>query len=89
MVYGFVHYIVIAILLAAVLRRGATLTEHTRRATLLGLIAVVLVEGSDLVWWGYPLGWKLWGAAYHVLVFTIGALVLFRFLPSGDSGRTG
>ena len=32
MVYGFVHYIVIAILLAAILRRGATLAEHTRRA---------------------------------------------------------
>ena len=47
--------------------------------------AVVLVEGSDLVWWGYPLAWKLWGAVYHVLVFVIGALVMSKFLPPSDA----
>ena len=49
----------------------------------MGLAAVILVEGSDIIWWGYTWGWKLWGATYHILVFVIGALVLSKFLP-GD-----
>ena len=40
-----------------------------------------MIEGSDLIWWIYPLEWKLWAAVYHVLVFVISALVLSRFLP--------
>ena len=85
MFYGFVHYIAIGIVLALVLQRGAALADHVKRAALLGVAAVVLVEGSDLVWWGYPLAWKLWGAVYHVLVFVIGALVLSKFLPPSDA----
>ena len=81
MLYGFIHYLVIAGLLAVVLQNGASVSAHVRRAFIMGLAAVVLVEGSDIIWWGHPWGWKLWGAAYHVLVFVIGALVLSKFLP--------
>ena len=81
MLYGFVHYLVIAVVLAFVLRNGAPLSSHLRRAFVMGLAAVILVEGSDIVWWDYTWGWKLWGIAYHVLVFVIGALVLSKFLP--------
>ncbi|MDE0660974.1 MAG: hypothetical protein OXI79_15145 [Gammaproteobacteria bacterium] len=81
MVYGFIHYLLIAAILAVVLRSGAPLSAHVRRAFILGLAAVVVVEGSDIVWWGYTWGWKLWSAVYHVLVFVIGALVLSKFLP--------
>ena len=80
MVYGFIHYLLIAMVLAVVLQSGAPLTAHIRRAFILGLAAVIVVEGSDIIWWGYTWGWKLWGAAYHVLVFVIGALVLSKFL---------
>ena len=81
MVYGFIHYLVIAAVLAVVLQSGAPLSAHVRRAFILGLAAVVVVEGSDIIWWGYTWGWKLWSAAYLVLVFVIGALVLSKFLP--------
>ncbi|MDE0178232.1 MAG: hypothetical protein OXP36_06505 [Gammaproteobacteria bacterium] len=81
MVYGFIHYLLIAAVLAVVLRTGAPLSAHVRRAFILGLAAVVVVEGSDIIWWGYTWGWKLWSAAYLVLVFVIGALVLSKFLP--------
>ena len=81
MVYGFIHYLLIAAVLAVVLQSGAPLSAHVRRAFILGLAAVVVVEGSDIIWWGYTWGWKLWSAAYHVLVFVIGALVLSKFLP--------
>lgn len=81
MVYGFIHYLLIAAILAVVLQSGAPLSAHVRRAFILGLAAVVVVEGSDIIWWGYTWAWKLWSAAYLVLVFVIGALVLSKFLP--------
>ena len=81
MSYGFLHYLVIVIFLAVVLQNGATVSAHVRRAFIMGLGAVILVEGADLIWWGYTWGWKLWGAAYHILVFVLGALLLSKFLP--------
>ena len=91
MLKGFAHYLLVAGVLALVLQRGAPLGANVRRAALLGLAAVVVVEGSDVVWWGYPLGWKLWGAVYHVLIFVLGALALGKFLPpaSADDGERG
>ncbi len=83
MAYGFIHYVVIGTVLGVVLQNGAPVGSHVRRAFIMGLAAVIVVEGSDIIWWGYTWGWKLWGAAYHVLVFVIGALVLSKFLP-GD-----
>lgn len=85
---GLAHYVLVAVALALVLPRGAGLGATVGRAAILGLAAVVIVEGTDVVWWGYPLAWKLWGAAYHVLLFVLGALVLTRFLPASSSGRT-
>ena len=84
MLYGFIHYLAIVIVLAVVLQNGASVASHVRRAFIMGLAAVILVEGADIIWWGYTWGWKLWGAAYHVLVFVIGALVLSKFLPRDD-----
>ena len=78
---GFVHYMLVAGALALVLTPGRGLGQTVARAAVVGAVAVVVVEGTDLVWWGYPLGWKLWGAVYHVLLFAIGGLALAWFLP--------
>lgn len=84
---GLAHYVLVAAALALVLPRGAGLTATVRRAAILGLVAVAIIEGTDVVWWGYPLAWKLWGAVYHMLLFVLGALVLAWFLPARSSGR--
>lgn len=89
MLYGFLHYLVIAGVLAVVLQNGASVSAHLRRAFIMGLAAVILVEGSDIIWWGYTWGWKLWGALYHVLVFVIGALVLSKFLDGTSTNESG
>ena len=86
MVYDFIQYLVVGAVLVFVLQRGSTLGGQVARAALLGLAAVVVIEGSDLIWWLYPLAWKLWVAVYHVLVFVISALVLSKFLPEAESG---
>lgn len=97
---GFVHYVLVAGTLALVLTPRRGLGQTVARAALLGVVAVVVLEGTDLVWWGYPLGWKLWGAIYHVLLFVIGGLALAWFLPrwrapgagddaAGDAGSAG
>ena len=88
MLKGFAHYLLVAGALALVLRRRGELGATVRRAAVLGVAAVVVVEGTDVAWWGYPLAWKLWGAAYHVLLFVLGALVLAWFLPE-RRGATG
>ena len=91
MLKGFVHYLLVAGVLALLLERGATLGANVRRAALIGLAAVVVVKGSDVVWWGYPLGWTLLGAVYHVLLFVLGALTLGKFLPQAAArdGKPG
>ena len=81
MARGFIHYLAVAVILAIMLPNGARVSAHVRRGFIVGLAAVVLIEGSDVIWWGYAWGWKLWGAGYHLLVFVIGALVLSKFLP--------
>ena len=86
MVYGFIQYLVVGVVLVFVLQRDGALGSQVGRAALLGLAAVVVIEGSDLIWWLYPLEWKLWAAVYHVLVFVISALVLAKFLPETQAG---
>ena len=83
MLGGLLHYLIVALLLAWLLPRDQTLKQHCAKAAMLGLAAVIVVEGSDVVWWRYPWDWKAWGAVYHMLVFVIGALVLSRFLVRG------
>lgn len=84
---GFAHYLLVAGALALVLRRRAGLAATVRRAAVLGVVAVVVVEGTDVAWWGYPLAWKLWGVAYHMLLFVLGALTLTWFLPDRGGVR--
>lgn len=81
---GLIHYLIVALVLAWLLPRGQTLQQHCAKAAALGVAAVIVIEGSDVVWWGYPWAWKAWGAIYHVLVFVLGALVLSKFLPASD-----
>ena len=87
MLRGFFHYVLVALVLALLLRRQAPLAEQVKKAAVAGLAAVIVVEGSDVVWWGYPLGWKLWSVGYHELVFVIGALTLAKFLPASGAAQ--
>ena len=89
MLYGFIHYLLVGVVLVLVLDRRGALGAHVKRATVVGLAAVVVIEGSDLIWWLYPVGWKLWIAVYHVLVFVIGATVLSKFLAPAETQAEG
>ena len=69
------------LILFALLREQTSRAACIRLGAMAGAAAVILVEGSDLVWWMYPLAWKIWGVIYHFVMFVLGAVVLSYFLP--------
>lgn len=82
MALGLVHNVLIALAVFLLLRNQQGMSRHLRTGALAGLAAVVVIEGSDVAWWLYPLSWKLHGAAYHFLCFVLAAALLSRFVPA-------
>ena len=88
MLRGFALTLIVALLLALLLRRVApalpTYGSRVGFIAAVGVVAVVLVHGGDAVWWSTPLDWKLVQAAYDIVVVAVYGLVLARFIP-GDA----
>ena len=82
MALGFVHNVLIALVVFLLLRNQESMSQHLRIGALAGLAAVVVIEGSDVAWWLYPLSWKLHGAVYHFLCFVLAAALLSKFIPA-------
>ena len=82
MALGLVHNILIALVVFLLLRNQEGMSQHLRIGALAGLAAVVVIEGSDVAWWLYPLSWKLHGAVYHFLCFVLAAALLSKFMPA-------
>ena len=81
---GLVHNMLIALVVFLLLRNQHGMSQHLRTGALAGLAAVVVIEGSDVAWWLYPLSWKLHGAAYHFLCFVLAAALLSKFMPARE-----
>ena len=58
MALGLVHNILMALVVFLLLRHQEGMSQHLRTGALVGLAAVVVIEGSDTLWWLYPLSWK-------------------------------
>ena len=82
MALGFVHNILIALVVFLLLRHQEGMSQHVRTGALVGLAAVVVIEGSDVLWWLYPLSWKIHSVVYHFLCFVLAAAVLSKFMPA-------
>lgn len=80
---GFLHYFVVALLLAILLENiGPALRGYgsvVKLTTLIGLTGAVFICFSDPIWWHHPWGWKIVMAVYVVLASLIAGLVLGRF----------
>ena len=81
---GFVHNLLSALLLFFVFRGLADTGARLRSALLLGVAAVFVINGSEIVWWAQPAGWVVHQAIYYLLYFVIAALVLGPFLGSPE-----
>ncbi len=85
---GFIHNLISALLLALLLRSTAGFAAKVALGTLLGVIATVVINGSEVIWWQQPLNWQLHHMIYYVLYFAIGATVLAMFLPDPSAAAS-
>jgi len=83
LVEGYVHYFVVALLLALFLCKiQPTFVGYccvVKATTLIGVIGAVFVCLSNPIWWHQAWGWHLVNALYTVLAFLVGGLVLGIF----------
>ena len=82
MALGFVHNILMALVVFLLLRHQEGMSQHLKTGALAGLAAVVVIEGSDTLWWLYPLSWKIHSVVYHFLCFVLAAALLSKFMPA-------
>ncbi len=82
MALGFLHNILMAVVVFLLIRHQNGMSQYLKTGALAGLAAVVVIEGSDVAWWLYPLSWKLHGAVYHFLCFVLAAALLGKFIPA-------
>lgn len=82
MALGLAHNILMALVVFLLLRHQEGMSQHLRTGALVGLAAVVVIEGSDTLWWLYPLSWKIHSVVYHFLCFVLAAALLSKFMPA-------
>lgn len=78
--WGFLVNLATAALLAMVLEPGASVGRSVVRGLILGLLAVVTVDLTNMVWWQVPFSWQLHLSVYTLLLFVVGSAVLTPFL---------
>ena len=83
---GLLHNVFSAILLVFVLGRVAGLVPRISRAMIIGVVAAVVINGSEIIWWQQPFSWVVHQMIYYVIYFGLGAAVLHYFLgePEGE-----
>lgn len=79
---GLGHNLVVMFLLALLIQH--TTADRFRTALLAGLMAAVFSNFGDVVWWNYPIDWKLTIFTYDLGFWLIGGLVLSYFMRGQD-----
>ena len=85
MILGFLHEVIVATLLAALLSwvgAGMAFGGKVKLALLVGLISVVMTHFGDAVWWMFPWGWKIVQSIYEIVCFLIMGVILAKMLPA-------
>ncbi|MGH8494574.1 MAG: hypothetical protein ACREVN_00385 [Gammaproteobacteria bacterium] len=84
LLYGFLHMLVTAFLLAWLLRMAAPgLTTYGARVgfvTLAGFTASFFTHVGAIVWWSLPPDWFLFAAVYDLTAWIVAGLVLAKFV---------
>lgn len=75
---GLGHNVVVLLLLALLISHAPA--NRLRTALLAGLMAAVFSNFGDVVWWNYPISWKLTIFAYDLGFWLLGGLVLNHFM---------
>lgn len=82
---GFLHNLATAFLLALIIGKVKGNRERIKVVVLSGVLATVLINGSEVIWWFQPLNWVAYHALYYILYFCIAGALLCRLLPSEEA----
>lgn len=75
---GLAHNILVMFLLALLMKHMHS--NRMRTAILAGLAATVFSNLGDVIWWNFPLNWKLTIMAYDMGFWILGGFVLSYFM---------
>jgi hypothetical protein len=78
MIKGFLLYIAVGWLFWLLLS-GVNAASRLRTAALVALIAAVMIDLGDTIWWFLPLEWKLFQFVYSFVALFLGGAVQARF----------
>lgn len=85
---GFVHELLVVILLAILLRMVApALATYGKRVlfcTMVGLIGAGLIDGAMMIWWYAPTQYALMSLFYNAMAVLLAGLVLSAFIKQTD-----
>ena len=81
---GFLINLASAYLLALILGKVSGRSERMQVAVITGVLATLLINGSEVVWWLQPLNWVAYHMLYFVIYFVIAGALLCRLLPDGN-----
>jgi len=85
-VKGFIHYFVVALLMAWLLTRvfaqSSTFREKFDFVSKTAFLLVLFTHGSELIWWGIPVGWTLWTAFYEFIAIVLAGVVLAKMIKT-------
>jgi hypothetical protein len=81
---GFLHNLASAFLLALIIGKSKGNGERMKVVIISGVLATVLINGSEVIWWFQPLNWVAYHELYYILYFSIAGALLCRLLPSEE-----
>lgn len=82
MVGGFVLNLVFVALMAGFFRMAGAkeFGDFARLSVAIGVIAVVLIDIGDMIWWRETVSWKIWAVIYNFTAFLIVGHLLGIFM---------
>ena len=86
MIAGFVLNLLIVAALASLFKvAGASeFRDFARLSLVAAVLAVILVDGGDMIWWQEPVSWAIWPAIYNLLAIILAGHILGLFMKESS-----
>jgi len=86
MIAGFFLNFTMIVLLLLLFRQAdcRTMGDYSRVSFLTGVVAVVFINGGNMIWWLAPVSWEIWPAIYNFSGFLIAGHLLGWFLKESS-----
>ena len=86
MITGFVLNLLIVAALASLFKvAGASeFRDFARLSLVAAVLAVILVDGGDMIWWQEPVSWAIWPAIYNLLAIILAGHILGLFMKESS-----